>query len=89
MQTLNIRAMHDVAYERGEDFDPAVMADMPDVLEGLAMSERAELPVEAPSAYDRRRARERQRRRRLAAVPAWLTATDLVEPLVGVHGELV
>lgn len=89
MHTLTIRAMHDVAYERGEDFDPAVMADLPDVMAGLALSERAAMPVEAPSLYDRRRARDRRRREALAAVPAWLTANDLVEPLLGVHGELV
>lgn len=88
MQTMSVRTMHDVAYERGEDYDPALMTDTA-LVEELALGHRAGLPIEAPSPYDRRRARARERRAALGDVPEWLSADDLVEPLVGVHGELV
>jgi len=93
MQTLSIRAMHDVAYERGEEFDPALLGDVPTMAAELALGEHAGLPIEGPSAYDRRRARDRERR--AAAVPQWLEASDLAQSLLGldggrlVHGELV
>lgn len=89
MHALTIRTIHDVAYDRGEDYDPAVMDDVPDLLADLTIGQNAAPPIEAPSLYDRRRARARERRDALAAVPEWLTASDLAEPLVGIHGELV
>ena len=81
--------MHDVAYERGEDYDPALLGDIPAMAAELALGAQAALPVEAPSEYDRRRARRRERRHALEAVPAWLEASDLTEPLTGVHGALI
>lgn len=89
MQTMSIRAMHDVAYERGEEFDPALIGDVPTMAAELSLGHQAGLPIEAPSPYDRRRRWARERRQALDGVPEWLEAADLVEPLVGVHGEIV
>jgi hypothetical protein len=89
MPTMSIRTMHDVAYERGEDYDPALIGDVPEMAAELALGDQAGLPIEAPSLYDRRRRRARERRAALEGVPEWLSVDDLVEPLVGVHGELV
>lgn len=89
MLTMSVRTMHDVAYERGEDYDPALMGDAPRMAAELTLGAQAGPPIEAPSAYERRRARARERRAALDGVPEWLSAEDLVEPLIGVHGELV
>jgi len=88
MRTLSTRTMISLAYERGEEFDPAI-APTPDVVEDLASWERAAMPVEAPSPYERRRRCERARRRAWAAVPEWFSAQDLVERPAGVMQELV
>jgi hypothetical protein len=89
MQTMSIRAMHDVAYERGEELDPALMGDVPTMAAELSLGHQAGLPIEAPSPYERRRRARRERRRAMDAVPEWLEVGDLVEPLGGIHGELV
>lgn len=89
MPTLTIRAMHDIAYERGEDYDPAAISDAASMAADLQLGRHAGLPVEAPSAYDRRRAQDRARREALAGVPGWLTAKDVLARPAGVHGELI
>lgn len=88
MRTLSTRSMMSLAFERGEEFDPAI-APHADVVEGLAVWERATMPVEAIAPYERRRRRERVRRQALAAVPDWFSAQDLVERPVGVMGEVI
>ena len=88
MRTLSTRTMAALAYERGEEFDPALTAT-PALVDELATWQRAGMPVEAPSPYERRRARERERRQEVSAVPEWFSLQDLVERPVGVLGELV
>jgi hypothetical protein len=82
----------ELAYERGEEFDPSLWLS-PALCDHLAAAERARRPVAAPSAYERRRRRERQRREAFARVPGWFSAGDLAEPACGdgrlIHGEPV
>jgi len=88
MRTLSIRELSSLAYERGEEFDPA-MAPTPDLVAELSSWERAASPVGDAGPYERRRARERSRRQELRAVPEWFSLQDLVERPAGVLGELV
>lgn len=87
-QIPSTRLMMALAFERGEEYDPA-LAPSPDLMAELAATAVAGRPVEAPSAYERRRRRERERREALAGVPEWFSVEDLLEPPVGIHGELV
>jgi hypothetical protein len=88
MHTLSTRTLHDLAYERGEEYDPA-LAPTPGLLEELELGRQAQRPVEALAPYELRRERERERREALALVPDWFSIEDLLERPVGVHGELV
>ena len=88
MHTVSIRTMQDLAYECGEEFDPALFAPSEGLVEGLALVGAAAPLVEAPSEYERRRRYARDRRHALRSVPEWLEAQDLVA-LPSVHGELV
>lgn len=87
-QIPSTRSMMALAYERGEDYDPA-LAPGPALIEELALGQRAGRPIEAPSPYERRRRRERERREARACVPGWFSVDDLLERPVGMHGELV
>ena len=87
MHTLSLSTIQDLAYERGEEFDPALFAS-PALIEDLALVGGAGSIVEAPSKYERRRRYERERRRALASVPEWLEAQDL-GALEAVTGEVV
>jgi hypothetical protein len=82
----------ELAYERGQEFDPSLWLS-PALCDQLAAAGRACRPVAAPSAYERRRRRERQRREACARVPGWFSPGDLVEPALTdgrlIHGELV
>jgi hypothetical protein len=99
MRSLSTRTLaalyqrgEELAYERGEDFDHSLWLS-PALIDYLANAQRAGRPVEAPSAYERRRRRERKRREAHARVPGWFGAEDLAEPgwtdRELVHGELV
>jgi hypothetical protein len=88
MHTLSTRTLHDLAYDRGEEYDPA-LTPTPALMEELSLTDRAERPIEAHSPYERRRRRERERREAEALVPDWFALDDLFERPVGVHGELV
>lgn len=88
MRTLSIRELSSLAYERGEEFDPA-MTPTPDLVAELSTWDRATRPVGDAGPYERRRARERRRRQELRAVPEWFSLQDLVERPAGVLGELV
>lgn len=88
MRTMSIRSMAALAYERGEEYDPA-LAITPALMEQLSLSEHASRPVEAPSPYERQRRRRRERRQEAGRVPDWFAAGDLVERPPGVHGEIV
>lgn len=87
MHTVSVRTMQDLAFERGEEFDPSLFAS-DGLLEGLSLASIAAPIVEAPSEYDRRRRNARERRRALRSIPAWFEAQDLA-PLEHIHGELV
>jgi hypothetical protein len=92
MRTPSTRTLVALAYERGEEFDPSLWLS-PALVDYLADTERARRPVAAPSPYERRRRRERDRREADGRVPGWLSPEDLAESAgTGVrviHGELV
>lgn len=86
MRTLSTRALAALAYERGEELDPAALPSSA-LLADLCLAGEARAIVPEPSAYARARARRRARaacpRRRLderdefgpiAATPGLLTA---------------
>jgi hypothetical protein len=82
----------ELAYERGEEFDPSLWLS-PEPIDYLTAAGHSCRPVAAPSAYERRRRRERERRAAHARVPDWFSAEDVAGPdwTDGrlVHGELV
>ena len=82
MSTLSTRTLAALAFERGEEFDPALMPT-PELVEDLATAGSAMPLVGEPGSYERRRRRERERRL-LARVPDWFSADDLVS-----RGEMV
>lgn len=92
LAALNQRG-EELCYERGEEFDPSLWLSPAADVDQLAAAERACRPVAAPSRYERRRRRERERRAAHARVPGWFSASDLAEPgWTGgrlIHGELV
>ncbi len=87
MRTLSTRSMMSLAYERGEEFDPA-LAPTPAMVAELTRWETAAMPEEAIAPYERRRRRERAHHQALAAIPQWFSAQDLVERPLGVMGEV-
>ena len=88
MQTPSMRFVAALAYERGEEFDPALMPP-PELVEDLGTAGAAMPLVGEPGSYERRRRRERERRM-LEQVPAWFLADDLVRDSTAlVHGEPV
>jgi hypothetical protein len=92
MRTPSTRTLAALAYERGEEFDPSLWLS-PALIDYLADAERACRPVAAPSAYERRRRRERERREAPARVPGWFSPGDLAQPAWSdrrlIHGEPV
>ena len=88
MQTPSMRFFAALAYERGEEFDPALMPT-PELVEDLGVAGSAMAVTCEPGSYERRRRRERERRL-LERVPAWFSADDLVRDGTAlVHGEPV
>ena len=88
MQCISMRSVAALAYERGEEFDPALMPT-PQLVADLGSAMGAVALQCEPGWYERRRARERERRL-LARVPEWFSVDDLVpERLAVVHGEPV
>ena len=77
MRTMSTRQLATLAYERGQEFDPAVMP-APEVIHDLVLASHAGAVVAVPSRYERRRRRERERRAAFAAVPEWFSAEDLL-----------
>ena len=92
MRNPSTRTLAALAYERGEEFDPA-LTPTPALVEWLRLGERAVRPLESVSPYERRRERERQRRATNGRVPGWFGAEDLAEPGWAdgrlIHGEPV
>lgn len=86
MHCVSTRALAALAYERGEEFDPALMPT-PEAVEELGAAMGAIPVVGGPGDYERRRIRRRERRM-LARVPDWFSADDLVPDTIAVvHGE--
>jgi len=76
MHSLSTRTLSVLAYDRGEEYDPADPV-APNLLEVLSLMERARpmLGEDGPCA----RARQRRRDRRQAdGIPVWFSAEDLI-----------
>jgi hypothetical protein len=61
MVSLSMRSLAALAYERGEEFDPALMPT-PKLVEDLGVAGSAMALLSEPGSYERRRRRERERR---------------------------
>ena len=94
MRTPSIRTLAALAYERGEEFDPAA-APTPALVDWLSAASAAAPIMTEPGPYELRRRRERERRTANGRVPEWFSPCDLVAPLLPgadgavVHGEPV
>jgi hypothetical protein len=76
MHTLSTRILSALAYDRGEEYDPAEPV-CPDLMETLALVEQARPVISDDGPYERARQR-RQERRQANGIPAWFAAEDLV-----------
>jgi hypothetical protein len=76
MHTLSTRILSALAYDRGEDYDPAEPV-CPDLLEALSLVEQARSVIGEDGPYERARQCRRERRER-TAIPAWFSAEDLI-----------
>ena len=76
MQTLSTRILSALAFDRGEEYDPA-QPICPSLLEDLELLERAAPVIGEQGPYERRRQTRRERRWR-SAIPVWFSAEDLI-----------
>ena len=76
MHTPSTRILSALAYDRGEEFDPAYPV-CPALVEALSLVEHAALIVGEEGPYERARQR-RQARREANGIPAWFSAEDLI-----------
>lgn len=76
MHTLSTRTLSALAYDRGEEYDPADPV-APNLLEALSLMERARPIIGEDGPYDRARQRRRERRQ-ANGIPAWFSAEDLI-----------
>jgi hypothetical protein len=76
MHTLSTRILSALAYDRGEEYDPAEPV-APDLLEALSLVEHAVPVIGEDGPYERSRQRRRERRER-TAIPSWFSAEDLI-----------
>ena len=76
MYTPSTRILSALAYDRGEEFDPAEPV-APDLLEALSLVERARPVIGEDGPYERARQRRRERSER-TAIPDWFSAEDLI-----------
>jgi hypothetical protein len=76
MHTLSTRTLSALAYDRGEEYDPAqpIAADL---LETLSLVERARPVIGEDGPYERGRQRRRERAQ-LSRIPDWFSAQDLI-----------
>ena len=77
MHTLSTRGLFALAYDRGEEYDPAEPVT-PDLLEALSLVEHASPVIGDDGPYERARQRRRERDRERAAIPDWFSAEDLI-----------
>jgi len=76
MHTLSTHTLSALAYDRGEEYDPAQPV-APNLLEALSLMERARPIIGEDGPYDRARQRRRERRQ-ADGIPAWFSAEDLI-----------
>ena len=76
MHTPSTRTLSALAFERGEEYDPAEPV-CPRLIEDLALLEHAGLVIGDEGPYERARQRRRERSQ-LASVPDWFSAQDLI-----------
>jgi hypothetical protein len=76
MHTLSTRVLSALAFDRGEEYDPAEPV-CPDLLEALSLVEHAVPVIGEDGPYERARQRRRERRQR-EAIPAWFSVEDLI-----------
>jgi hypothetical protein len=76
MHTLSTRILAALAYDRGEEYDPAEPVT-PDLLEALSLVEQARPVIGEDGPYERARQRRRDRRER-TQIPDWFSAEDLI-----------
>ena len=77
MHTPSTRILSALAYERGEEYDPADPV-WPAVAEALSLVEHAVAVIGDDGPYERARQRRRERDRERAAIPDWVSAQDLI-----------
>ena len=88
MHTLSTRILSALAYDRGEEYDPAEPV-APDLLEALSLVEQARPVIGEDGPYERARQRRRERRQ-ADGIPAWFSAEDLIAaPWETADGRLV
>jgi hypothetical protein len=88
MHTLSTRTMSALAYDRGEEYDPAEPV-CPDLLEALSLVDQARPVIGEDGPYERARQRRRERRQ-ADGIPAWFSAEDLIAaPWETADGRLV
>jgi hypothetical protein len=91
MRTPSIRTLAAIAYERGEEFDPALMLT-PALAEQLDSGSTSGTTLFALSPSDERRRRQETGRCETDkdAAPSWFEAGDLIpRPFDTRHGELL
>ncbi len=76
MHTPSKRILSALAFERGEEYDPAAPV-APDLLETLSLVEQARPVISEDGPYERARQRRRERPER-GGIPAWFSAEDLI-----------
>ena len=87
MHTLSTRILSALAYDRGEDYDPA-QPPCPTLLEDLALAAVCGPVIGDDGPYELARRRQRERRE-IAAIPAWFSAEDLIADPWERNGELL
>ena len=68
MHTPSTRILSALAYDRGEEYDPAEPVT-PDLLEALSLVEQARPVIGEDGPYERARQRRRERRRAANGIP--------------------
>jgi hypothetical protein len=76
MHTPSTRILSALAYDRGEEYDPAEPVT-PDLLEALSLVEQARPVIGDDGPYERAR-QGRRERRQANGIPAWFSAEDLI-----------
>jgi hypothetical protein len=76
MHTLSTRTLAALAYDRGEEYDPADPISS-EFLETLSLIERARSVIGEDGPYEKAR-QYRHARRRLSRIPDWFSAEDLI-----------